>query len=423
MKKKARYKILNFGGQKKYFALIILYLLFVKCSSFQKFHKNFRDPVIIKDGYSKGKLLIAPIVGNGDIGILNKNGLVERILSTKKIVHSVKLNKSNCVALKKSTWFLRRCVPELVVSHKTSNDKIMLLRKKGILGMTGLISVYDINSLKLKKSFEDPSLHHDMDSMDSRFIFALSWKIKQIKYRNENINILDDSIVKIDLEHKKIVNRYHFSDYLPIDDALESIYNSQEYRKNKEKVYDIWHSNSIDYIESNPINGNPAILVTLALYKHGTVIIIDLHSNKTLWKSSDRYLFATPHDARWTNTGTITFFDNGTFPSKNNNFPSMSRAVEYDIKKEKIIWQFGRGKNFMDSYKFFSPFISGVQKTTKGYLITVGITGLIVEVSPEKKMLWALPAAASFLKQEWSEDSPPILGTEIFKASQYQSID
>ena len=133
---------------------------------------------------------------------------------------------------------------------------------------------------------------------------------------------------------------------------------------------------SIDYIQKNPINGNPAILTTLRNFKNGAVILIDIKLNKLLWKSENRNLFNFPHDARFTKTGTITFFDNGNFSSfykkskktkikKKFDYLIMSRAVEYDIKTKKIIWEYGHNLNSYDQYNLFFSIYKWYSKNKK----------------------------------------------------------
>ena len=93
---------------------------------------------------------------------------------------------------------------------------------------------------------------------------------------------------------------------------------------------------------------------------------------------------------------------------------TMSRVVDYDIKNEKVIWEYGPDLTFYNEYSLFSPLISGVQKTKKGYLITSGMQGQVVEISKDKQLIWKLPAVASFLKDR--KDAPAV---ELFKVRQY----
>ena len=92
----------------------------------------------------------------------------------------------------------------------------------------------------------------------------------------------------------------------------------------------------------------------------------------------------------------------------------MSKVIDYDIKNEKVIWEYGEDLNFFDQYNLFSAIIRGVQKTQKGYLITSGMQGQIIEISKDKKLVWKFPATPSFLKD--IKGAPAV---ELFKVRQY----
>ena len=178
----------------------------------------------------------------------------------------------------------------------------------------------------------------------------------------------------------------------------------------KDRLNDIFHTNGIDYIKENPINGNEAILITIRNYNGGTVALIDLQTNKVLWRSK-KGDFTYPHDAKFTRNKTITVFNNGKKEDIN------SEIVELNIKMNKVLWRFnGTDRNFLIRFRLFSPFLSGVQKLEKGYLVTVGNQGRIFEISKDKEIVWELPAAGSFFRNCTNNS----LATEIFKARQYQ---
>ena len=381
--------------------LLIFFCIFIIYISITLSYKKCYNPVVIQNGYSKGDLLIVPLIGRGDIAILNKKGCVTKKLSTSKNTFYGEFNKDGDIVL--------------IHIHKNLNNNT--LSKNQIYGSTGLINIYDRHSMKIKNFYQDDTLHHDIAIQDSNNLFALSWFVKDYNTKNGTVKIVEDSAVQINLQDQKIVNRWTFSNYLSVSAGLDYVSANGE-----DKLYDLFHANSIDYTSKNPINGNPAILITFRHFKNGSIILIDIKLNKILWKSSYKKLFTFPHDASFTNTGTITFFSNGNFtaflsknPSKHKQASlTMSRIVDYDIKNEKVIWEYGQDLSFFDKYSLFSPLISGVQKTKKGYLITSGMQGQIVEISKDKQLVWKLPAAASFLKD--TRDAPAVA---LFKVRQY----
>ena len=360
------------------------------------------NPIIDKDGYSQGHILIVPMGGMGDIGLYNKKGYFEKIWSTSDTTMYGELIGAD----------------EILVVHKNKNflDDVSYLHTN-----TGLIAIYNSNGI-MQTSFEDISLHHDIAIKNPRRIFALSLKIKNVKHKNKTVRIVDDSIVEIDLKTKTIVKKLTLSDYFPVPDQLPKP--KQLYRNS----IDLFHANAIDYIKENPVNGSEAILVTMRNFQRGTIALIDLQTNELLWQSPKGF-FLYPHDGKFTKDKTITVFDNG------DQYRLRSRIFEMDIKTNKILWEYDGAKNENNMLKEWgqltkveknllsetwtkwnelSLYMSGVQKTEKGYLISSGMQGTIYEVSRDHKIVWELPAGTSVFR---SSSLRP--ATKIFKARQY----
>lgn len=308
------------------------------------------NPVLDTKKYSKGYILIVPMMGAGDIGLYNKKGYFEKILSTKKKTFYGELFGKN----------------KFLVIHDTPSPYKYT---------TGLIVIYNEKG-GVEASYKDPTLHHDVAIKNSEKgrIYALSKKFKEIMHKQKKIKIVDDSIIEVDLYSSKIVKRLWLSEILPIPDEL------QKYRKIN-SAENLFHADSIDYIKENPFNDNPAILITMRNYEKGVLALIDLKTNKLLWKSPKGF-FLYPNDGRFTKDKTITVFDNGDYKRRR------SRIFEMDIKTNNILWEYDplkpkavlKGWKIKDkkmilrweSMKYFSPYMSGVQKIEKkrGGLIT-----------------------------------------------------
>ena len=196
---------------------VLRWVIFIKFFFQQKICRN---PSIITTNYSKGNLLIVPLRGKGDIGILNKQGCIKKIFSTKKPTFYGEFNQ----------------IGELVVIHMISNEN--LLSKNHIYGTTGLINIYDRNSMEVTKSFQNATLHHDIAIQNSKFIFALSWSVKNYNTRNKTIKIVDDSIIQINLNDRKIINRWTLSDYLSVSEGLD-----YSLPQGEDRLYNIFHAN------------------------------------------------------------------------------------------------------------------------------------------------------------------------------------
>ena len=370
------------------------YILIILVSGCVLTPQPVRNPVVDKSGYSQGRILIVPLYGKGDIGLLNKKGYYEKVWSTKKTTFYGELigNKN------------------LIVHISKENDIFNTSIKRPILSGTGLIAIYNDKGI-METSFEDQSLHHDIAIKTPSRIFALSRHFRNIQHKGKTIKIVDDSVVEIDLKLKKIIERYPLLNYFSIPDKLPKP--NQFFQGS----VNIFHTNSIDYIKANPINGNEGVLITMRNFHGGTIALIDLKINKLLWQSP-KGLFSYPHDGKFTKDGTITVFDNGDIKEIN------SRIVEMDINTNEIIYEYDPLKSKkpvrlkeLERWNIFSPYVSGVQKTDKGYLVTSGMQGKIFEISKDHQIVWELPAAASAFQSASGK-----LSTSIFKAKQYDNF-
>ena len=365
-----------------------------------------RNPVIDENSYSRGYILIVPFLGNGTIGLYNKKGYFEKMWSVQpRTIYGELIGKNKFLVVHKN--------------EKYFDDPSFLHTN------TGLIAIYNDEG-RVENSYEDISLHHDIAIKSPSRIFALSMIFRNMKYKNGTIKIVDDSIIEIDLNTKKIVKKLILSDYFPLPNNLP------KFKKLYKGSIDLFHANGLDYIEKNPINGNEAILITIRNYHKGTLALIDLKTNKLLWQSPKDF-FLYPHDGKFTRDKTITVFDNGDYTRKR------SRVLEMDIRTNTIVWEYnplkysngflkewGKSIQFQNQKlrnmvfgewaqsDYFSLYTSGVQKTEKGYLIFSGMSGNIMEVLKNHKMVWFLPAASSVFH---TVAGKPV--TKIFKARQY----
>ena len=114
--------------------------------------------------------------------------------------------------------------------------------------------------------------------------------------------------------------------------------------------------------------------------------------------------------------GNILVFDNGGWGGYDNPNPGSptgvkaalrdySRVLEIDPVSMKIVWQYTpREAGFlepMDSSRFYSPFISGMQRLPNGNtLITEGSNGRVFEVTPDHKIVW------EFISPYWGKHVP-----------------
>lgn len=99
----------------------------------------------------------------------------------------------------------------------------------------------------------------------------------------------------------------------------------------------------------------------------------------------DQKLFG-PHAPDWTAEGYLTILDNGTARPSG----TYTRAVVLDPKENKVVWDWKPTDAGANASNFYSPFQCGVQKiaSTGNYLITTSNDGHVIEVLPDKRVVW-----------------------------------
>ena len=132
-------------------------------------------------------------------------------------------------------------------------------------------------------------------------------------------------------------------DYLdPVEDPIHPDINRNEWT----------HANSMRYIESNPITGTEAYLVS---HRQNSVIaLVDRETSELIWKWGHDDL-AQQHDARMLENGNILVFDNGEDPkdTPGGHIVPRSRIVEVDPRTDEIVWTYTSPG--VTAWRFFSP--------------------------------------------------------------------
>lgn len=135
--------------------------------------------------------------------------------------------------------------------------------------------------------------------------------------------------------------------------------------------------------------------------------IIDRRSKRFVWEKRDPN-WGHQHNAEPLSNGNITFFANGAY---NLIQPFCSRAIEIDPHSGEIVWQYKAPQ----SWTFFSPIISGVQRLTGGNtLICEGMTGRVFEVTPQGELAWEY--VSPFFMPMFPNDGPC---NALFRAYRY----
>lgn len=171
------------------------------------------------------------------------------------------------------------------------------------------------------------------------------------------------------------------------------------------------YTNGMDYTEHNPIDGTPAVL--LSMRSLDEIMLVRKSDGKIIWRSP-KGMLNTQHDPSILANGNILVFDN-SFTRPPTPFPSFgTKVVELNPKTNKIVWSFDGGKGVIDKMNFFAPIVGGAQRLANDdTLITDGPKGHIFEVTPKGKVVWDLQSPYT------TEQTGAFLNAFLFRSRRY----
>jgi outer membrane protein assembly factor BamB len=280
-------------------------------------------------------------------------------------------------------------------------------------GDGGLLQIIDWDG-EVLWSYENDFLHHDMEMLPDGNIAALIYSlvpdgmVAEIQgglpgTELEDGSIWGDSIIEVDPDGE-IINQIDVWQYLdPVEDPIHPDINRNEWT----------HANSLRFVESNPITGTEAYLVSHR--QISVVALVDRATGELIWKWGHDDL-AQQHDARMLENGNILIFDNGEDPkdTAGGHTVPRSRIVEVDPRTNEIIWTYA--SPVLTAWRFFSPLISGAHRTPNGNtFINEGMPGRLFEVTPEGETVWEYISPHG----RPVEGDPVLRETWIFRATKY----
>ena len=281
------------------------------------------------------------------------------------------------------------------------------------LGDGGLLQIIDWDG-EILWSYENDFLHHDMEMLPDGNIAALIYSLVPDEMVSaiqgglpgtelEDGSIWGDSIIEIDADGE-IVNQIDVWEYLdPVEDPIHPDINRNEWT----------HANSMRFVESNPITGTEAYLVSHR--QISVVALVDRETGELIWKWGHDDL-AQQHDARMLENGNVLIFDNGEDPkdTPGGHIVPRSRIVEVDPRTNEIVWTYT--SPVLTAWRFFSPLISGAHRTPNGNtFINEGMPGRLFEVTPAGETVWEYISPHG----RPVEDDPVLMETWIFRATKY----
>jgi hypothetical protein len=354
------------------------------------------NPVIDGENIDRSYVLLAPFTS---LNFFKEGGTVFLLDLYGRIVHKWNLEYQIFVAyLKKNGHLVASCV--------VAGD----LDKYPGGGRAGRIVEVDWNGEVLWE-YNNDYIHHDIDIMPNGNVIALMFEkaphdfSQQVKGgipgSEKEGNMWTDSIIEINHE-KKIVWQWHAFDHLE----------PMEYELNEfTPRCDLMHTNSLRYVNENPIDGTEAFLISM---RHiSTIALIRKSDGSIIWKSP-KGMFASQHDATLLDNGNILVFDNGLFRMRKK--PALwSRIVELDPRSNNIIWELKSGKSGPEVSKFSASILSGCQKLQNGNIFAVnGTAGYLFEITHNKKIVW------DFINPYNTYTTGPWPNNVIFKARRYR---
>jgi outer membrane protein assembly factor BamB len=227
--------------------------------------------------------------------------------------------------------------------------------------------------------------HHDFDMLpNSNLAMLIYQKVPSeiaalvkggIIKSNDNEDVYSDSIIEVNNKGEIVWQWDMYKHLNPQTDILGD-----------SDLHSDWtHSNSIQYLEKDPIKEEEAYLISVRNLSF--IAIISKKDGEIIWRSKAGS-FDHQHDATYLENGNILVFDNGFDIHSKTEALLGSRVSEINPKTDEIVWQF-KGDNPLTQSHFFNSVLGGAQKLKNGnILITLGTNGELLEVTPDKKIVW-----------------------------------
>ena len=250
-------------------------------------------------------------------------------------------------------------------------------RRVNLLPDGSLLAVYNQHGLvkldrdsRLQWTFED-HVHHDVEVLEDDSIWVLTNEAEIIPRINPDRPILHDFIVKLDAEGREVqrisvLEAIEASDFTAVLDRAP-------------RFGDMMHTNEITVLDGQLASWNKAFAagnLLISIRNMNTLAVVDPDTETVVWTLSD--LFVTQHHATILENGHLMVFDN------NGDKGRVSRVLEYDLKGQRIAWNYRGSERGMDSET-----LGAAHRLANGNtLITESNAGRAIEVTPDQKIVW-----------------------------------
>jgi len=208
--------------------------------------------------------------------------------------------------------------------------------------------------------------HHDLDVRPDGSILVLVRSTATRSHLNGGEPVLDDNIVILDSMGREL-------DSISLLEAFEQAEVDWFASHPLPDAVDIFHTNSV---ESVTRGGRDQVLISIRSID--TVALLDLEARVIVWAVTGSW--HKQHEAQFVG-GNLLLFDN-LGPDRGPHGAWRSRVLEIDAASGDVVWSYS-------APGFFSHGAGAQQRLTNGNtLITESDSGRIIEVTPEKRVVW-----------------------------------
>jgi len=220
---------------------------------------------------------------------------------------------------------------------------------------------------------EDPWIHHDYQRLPNGNTLLVKWEelpkgqVKRIKggYHEEGddpTHMLGDVVIEV----------------APDGGVVRTWKSWHHFDPKTEVICPLDHR--LEWSHCNSISLAPDGDWLLSFRRINMLAEVNARTGEIKWKWADGTT-AHQHDAKYTDRGTITIFDNGV----HRRGIEHSRALEVDAKTREIVWEYADDPPF----SFYTIMGGGVDRLPNGNtLICETSKGQFFEVTPSKKVVW-----------------------------------
>lgn len=259
--------------------------------------------------------------------------------------------------------------------------------------------------------------HHDVEMLPNGNILIMAWEVRdqnaiRAKGYIGSANTLNtESLYEINPENNEIVWEWHVWDHM-IQDQEASSETYGQLSDNPQKININYNTDTHEFIHCNGIDYDPEKDIIYISARHYSEIWVIDHSTTTDEAKGPKgdliYRFGNPET--WNGPGERLLFKQhfpnlleGNVPGKgnilvfNNEYSEFESAVTefklpevFDFNSQPVIvWEYINSE-------IKSPILSGAERLPNGNtLISSGVHGLIIEVTPEDHIVWQFQLANS----------------------------